>query len=198
MLEENKRLREVAAAAGPEVADAARQAEQILEQARVQAAGIIRDAETRSPSAGGGMARTAPAGATADIAAISAFLAKERQFLQSLAGLIQGHAESVKQSARSAMTAQPKDTPADPTPAKPAPAKPARAPAPPPPARTAAAPQRAAEPQATEAMQPVRVPEKPVPAPEEPAMAEQPQEGASVGATPSSSPEEDPSLRGLL
>ena len=60
ILEENKRLREAAGPAGPELADAARQAEQILEQARVQAAGIIRGAEMRSPSQGVRQSSTTP------------------------------------------------------------------------------------------------------------------------------------------
>ncbi len=216
ILEENKRLKEIADAAGPEVADAALQAEQILEQARVQAAGIIRGAETRT-SGGPEPVSVTPA----DAAAISAFLSKERQFLQSMAGLIQGHAESVKRDAKTVMTTQSRLVPAPAPAASATPSAPpaSKQPVPAPPARTP-------EPVQTQAMEPIRIPDEPSasrdpepvsprppverpapehqvrptsPEPQEPAPAGQPQQGASVGATPVSTPsEEDPSLRELF
>jgi DivIVA domain-containing protein len=98
-VEENRRLREGATgAAAPAViaplgaadtADASREAADILARAREEAKRIVRDAE----------ARTAAAGVTStpgDQGAVAPFLNKEREFLQSLAGLVQGHAETVK------------------------------------------------------------------------------------------------------
>ena len=68
----------------------------------------------------------------ADRAAISAFLAQEREFLQSLAGLVQGHAESVKGMARDARDAAPRPPPRRrrPPPGRPHRPSPRRRPAP--------------------------------------------------------------------
>jgi len=69
-----------------------RQADEILQRAREQAARIVADANAQAtPAAGEG---------TADRPAVDAFLHQERAFLQNLAGLVQGHAESVKAMAR--------------------------------------------------------------------------------------------------
>lgn len=98
-VEENRRLRDGASGARPVVeapppaggdsADATREAEDILTRAREEAERIVRDAETRAAAAG----TTSGLG---DHGAVAPFLNKEREFLQSLAGLVQGHAESVK------------------------------------------------------------------------------------------------------
>lgn len=106
VLEENKRLREGSGAVPSDLAlggpgtGAAESpgAEEILARARDEAAAIVREAETRATMLGG--SRAALSGV--DTRAVSAFLTKEREFLQSLAGLIQGHAESVKDIAKQA------------------------------------------------------------------------------------------------
>jgi DivIVA domain-containing protein len=82
-----------------------RQADEILQRAREQAARIVAEANAHAtPAAGEG---------TNDRPAVDAFLHQERAFLQNLAGLVQGHAESVKAMARK--TRQPADQ-ATPTP----------------------------------------------------------------------------------
>lgn len=87
---ENDRLRKGAPApvvGAPDLDDVSRQADEIIERARTEAARIVAQAKVQAP----GTASTPQ-----DRAAVNAFLAKEREFLQSLAGLVQGHAESVK------------------------------------------------------------------------------------------------------
>jgi hypothetical protein len=70
-----------------------------LQRAREQAARIVAEAKANAtPTA---------AEATGDRPAVDAFLQQERAFLQELAGLVQGHAESVKAMARK--TRQPAD-----------------------------------------------------------------------------------------
>ncbi len=125
-LAENERLRAQASAAPvvgtPDLDDVSRQADEIIQRARDEAARIVADAKERAASAAGG---TATAVTTdEERAAVNAFLAKEREFLQSLAALVQGHAESVKGMARAARSAVP--APAPPAEAKPE-AKPAEA-----------------------------------------------------------------------
>jgi DivIVA domain-containing protein len=118
-LSENERLRAQASAAPvvgtPDLDDVSRQADEIIERARDEAARIVADAKERAASAAG----TSAAALTTDQerAAVSAFLAKEREFLQSLAALVQGHAESVKTMARAsrgapAQAATPSSAPA--------------------------------------------------------------------------------------
>jgi DivIVA domain-containing protein len=96
--EENRLLREGAGypttpfGGGPDLADAGRQAEQILDEARERADRIVREAEGRAagaPVAAGGSGVLSP------------FLGREREFLQGLASLIGQHAEFVKTTARS-------------------------------------------------------------------------------------------------
>jgi len=83
-----------------------RQADEILQRAREQAARIVAEANaSATPAAGEG---------TADRPAVDAFLHQERAFLQNLAGLVQGHAESVKAMARK--TRQPSEAPTAPAP----------------------------------------------------------------------------------
>jgi DivIVA domain-containing protein len=101
LTEENARLRRQAGAApvvgSPDLDDVARQADEIIQRARDEAARI--DTESRARAS----LSAAPAFASeGDRAAVKAFLAQERAFLESLAGLVQGHAETVKGMARSA------------------------------------------------------------------------------------------------
>ncbi len=100
LIEENKRLREGSGAPAAPIfggdADAAtREAEEIVARAREEAAAMLREAEAR-----GAVSSASAAGY--DVRAISGFLTTEKDFLQSLAGLIQGHAETVKGMARAA------------------------------------------------------------------------------------------------
>jgi DivIVA domain-containing protein len=151
LLAENERLRAQAAAAPvvgtPDLDDVSRQADEIIERARDEAARIVADAKERVASAAG---TTAAAVATdQERAAVNAFLAQEREFLQSLAALVQGHAESVKTMARASRGA--------PAPTETASAAPARAattarPAPKPTAPPAPKPAAPADPEATQAI----------------------------------------------
>jgi len=77
----------------PDLGDVARQADEIIARARAEAARIVAEARTTSAAA--------PTGPQ-DKAAVNAFIAREREFLQSLAGLVQEHAETVKAMAKSA------------------------------------------------------------------------------------------------
>jgi DivIVA domain-containing protein len=101
LLTENERLR---AGGSPimgtsDLDEVNRQADEILQRAREQASRIVAEANAQAtPAAGEG---------TADRPAVDAFLHQERAFLQNLAGLVQGHAESVKAMARK--TRQPGD-----------------------------------------------------------------------------------------
>ncbi len=104
LTEENERLRSgaiVAPAIGaPDLADSARQADEIIEGARAEAARIVQGAEDQAATAAGTMS-------AGDRAAVTAFLAREREFLQSLAGLVQGHAETIKGMAKASRPARP-------------------------------------------------------------------------------------------
>jgi DivIVA domain-containing protein len=80
----------------PDLDEVNRQADEILLRAREEAARIVADASTQ--------ATPSPA-APADRAAVDAFLAQERDFLQNLATLVQAHAETVKAMARRARQA---------------------------------------------------------------------------------------------
>ena len=105
---ENERLR---AGGGPilgtpDLDEVNRQADEIVQRAREEAQRILADASARA--AVGAEATAAPE----DRAAVDAFLTQERDFLQSLAALVQGHAETVKAMARRARQA-PAASPAD-------------------------------------------------------------------------------------
>jgi DNA replication initiation complex subunit (GINS family) len=123
-------------------------------------------------------------------AAVNAFLAQEREFLQSLASLVQGHAESVKGMARRARSVPPAPS-----------AVPIQAPAP----RTE--PAEAPSPEAAEPPSPIAQGPRPTPAPAE-AEAEatqalpKPEEPIRVDEperTGAARPDEgDPSLRDLF
>jgi DivIVA domain-containing protein len=107
LIAENDRLRSGAApiVGTPDLDDVSRQADEILQRAREQAARIVAEANaSATPTAAEG---------TGDRPAVDAFLQQERAFLQNLAGLVQGHAESVKAMARK--TRQPAE--AEPVPA---------------------------------------------------------------------------------
>ena len=130
--EENKRLR--AGVGGgpllgtPDLDDVSRQADEIIQRARDEAAQIIRDAESRG-SALGAAAIPGPVGDEAR-AAVTAFLGREREFLQSLASLVQQHAETVKDMAKAARD---RSAPAEQASAPRAPSSVVSAPATPPP-----------------------------------------------------------------
>ena len=112
MVEENARLRRQAGAApivgSPDLDDVARQADEIIQRARDEAARIAADARRT--------AETPAAGTDEERAAVKAFLQQERAFLQDLAGLVQEHAETVKGMAKGARREEPAAS-TEPTPA---------------------------------------------------------------------------------
>ena len=75
-----------------DVADVSRQADEIIERARPKRPASWPRPRRPAPPAGGPPGRRPRPGA----AAFTAFLTKEREFLQSLAGLVQGHAEQMR------------------------------------------------------------------------------------------------------
>jgi len=178
--EENQRLRTAGglpAAPGvgaPDLADTSRQADEIIERARAEAATIVREAREQAAA----MTAAAGPGPGAARAAVAPFLSQERDFLQQLATLVQGHAESVKGMSKASRAAT--SSPAAP---------PAREPDPPAPASVLQAEHDAPAPgPATQPMPPVsRAPEPPAEAgppmdtASEPIRVEEPAT-ASVGA----------------
>lgn len=121
--EENKRLREqVQEGGGASTEGAKRQAETIVREAREHAARLVEEAERRGAT-GGAAAVAAAAGPVP-----ASFLVREREFLQRLASLVQGHARTLKEDARKGRPAKPAEPPV----AVPAPGAEAEAPAPPP------------------------------------------------------------------
>ena len=102
VLAENERLRSGASGSpilgSPDLDEVSRQADEIIERARDEAARIVADANGRAASMAGQVAAGSVSGT--DRAAVDAFLARERAFLQSLAGLVQEHADGVKGMAR--------------------------------------------------------------------------------------------------
>ncbi len=101
MVAENEKLRLQAGSGAmigaPDLAEVGRQADEIIQRARDEAARIVREAQEGVPA----MALEGSAGVE-DRAAVWAFLTKERGFLRSLAALVQDHAEGVKGMARAA------------------------------------------------------------------------------------------------
>jgi DivIVA domain-containing protein len=106
LADENQRLRSATglpaavispAIGAPDLADTSRQADEIIARARAEAAKIVQDARGAAVSVG-----ESSADPSTDVgrAAVAAFLAQERDFLQNLATLVQGHAESVKGMAK--------------------------------------------------------------------------------------------------
>jgi DivIVA domain-containing protein len=78
----------------PDLNDVSRQADEMIRRARQEAAAIV---EAARQEAAASAAASAPRDVMpADRAAVAAFLANEKTFLQNLAGLVQGHAETVK------------------------------------------------------------------------------------------------------
>jgi len=114
LFDDNERLRSagglpVSAAplpiGAPDLADTSRQADEIIARARAEAATILREAREQAVAT----AR----GATTDAgrAAVAAFLAQERDFLQQLGTLVQGHAGSVKGMAKASRGPRPAPVP---------------------------------------------------------------------------------------
>jgi DivIVA domain-containing protein len=195
---ENERLRSGAPASilgTPDLADVARQADEIIERARAEASRIV--AEAKATGAQPGAAAVSPQ----DRAAVTAFLTREREFLQSLAGLVQEHAEQVRGMAKTAKRAP--TTPAAATkPQETATATPAAAdPESSPPVAEAAAPPAAAATDAPPEPKPAEPRAEPRKAtPEATVRIEEP-EPASVGRSESEAdapPESDRSLRDLF
>jgi DivIVA domain-containing protein len=166
LVEENRRLKEQAGSGAmigaPDLEEVSRQADEIIRRAREEAAQIVRDATSATVAAGA----VAADAATSDAgrAAISAFLLLEREFLQSLAGLVQGHAESVKGMAREARAAAQAPAPAEVTTPEPVQAQmPEPAPEPEPEPEPDPQPERAelevTDDPGTQAMEPVRIDE---------------------------------------
>lgn len=109
LAEENERLRSAAglpaapSIGAPDLVDTSRQADEIIERARAEAATIVREASERSAAARGVSGTSTDAGR----AAVAPFLLQERDFLQQLAALVQSHAESVKGMAKASRTKPP-------------------------------------------------------------------------------------------
>ena len=94
-----------------------RQADEIVQRARDEAARIVAEANEQAAGVAGGATTVAATGA--DRAAVDAFLTRERDFLQSLAALVQGHAEAVKAMAKKARAAGAAPSPSRPNPQRP-------------------------------------------------------------------------------
>jgi DivIVA domain-containing protein len=194
VIAENERMRKGASpGAAPvvgnsDLADVNRQADEMIQRARAEAARIVAEAREQAAALSG--AGAAIAGSDAGRAAVSAFLAREKEFLQSLAGLVQGHAEQVKTMAKSARMAAPR--PAAQVGEPPA-SRPADEPATEEPVRTAALPEATPAPEAEGS----DVPEVSVSA-EEPVHVEEP-EPARAGRSDAEDPSAaDDSLRELF
>jgi len=103
LVDENRRLRSQAGAqpvvGSPDLDDVARQADEIIQRARDEAARITAAARA---GAAAGVAATPD-----ERAAVGAFLSEEKEFLQGIAGLVQQHAETVKSMAKQARAAKP-------------------------------------------------------------------------------------------
>jgi DivIVA domain-containing protein len=104
---ENKRLREELDFKRTERLDAhaTGDADALLRHAREEAARILEEARARASTMGAGYPQPGslqPGSAHAATALLGPFLAREREFLQGLASLIQGHADGVKEGIRRA------------------------------------------------------------------------------------------------
>lgn len=107
LVEENERSRSAKglpaapSIGAPDLADTSRQADEIIERARAEAAKIVQDAREQVATGSGA------AGAGSDArSAVVPFLSQERDFLQQLATLVQSHAESVKGMAKASRAKQ--------------------------------------------------------------------------------------------
>lgn len=113
LLAENERLRGGGPIVGTSDLDEVnRQADEILTRAREEAARIVAEAEAArggdaAPPAAAAVPAAAVSASAAGRAAVDPFLVQERDFLQRLATLVQGHAESVKEMARKTRQAPP-------------------------------------------------------------------------------------------
>jgi cell division initiation protein len=113
-LDEAQRLRDraegglgaVVAGGGDRRAAAERTAEEIVRKAREDAERIVREAEQRAASAS--PRASAGSASPGERAGIASFIAREREFLTSLATLVQGHAEAVKGMAADARSPGPR------------------------------------------------------------------------------------------
>lgn len=166
LVEESERLRSATglptapSIGAPDLADTSRQADEIIERARAEAAKIVQDAREQAAAASG----AAGVGTDAGRAAVAPFLSQERDFLQQLATLVQSHAESVKGMAKASRAKSPAaTTPAATTPAAPASSPPPSPPEPPSTVSPVSANREAEEPaapaptsDATQPMPPVR------------------------------------------
>jgi len=142
VLEENRRLREGSMPLPPGApATLGGDAEGVVARAREEADRIVREARERAAAIEAGV------GSGNDRRAVSAFLGKEREFLQSLAGLVQGHAEGVKGMAREVFASR--EGPSAPPPTAEAPAAPT----------PAEEPTATSEPEAVPEPEPIRVEE---------------------------------------
>lgn len=197
---ENERLRKGAPPSivgTPDLADVSRQADEIIERARAEAARIVAEAK---PTGAQPSNEPAAGASPQERAAVSAFLTREREFLQSLAGLVQEHAEQVRGMAKTAKRAPaPTDTPpAAPKAEAPAP-KTEAAPTPPAPAATTS-PASTTPPAAAPAA-PKPKPAEDRPAAPEPTVRIEDPEPASVGRSEpegDAPAESDRSLRDLF
>lgn len=99
LVAENDRLRSQVSAppvvGSPDLDDVSRQADEIIQRARDEAAQILADARA-------GAVTAAAIGGGESAGPVNAFLVQEREFLQGLAALVQGHADSVKGMAKAA------------------------------------------------------------------------------------------------
>ncbi len=198
---ENERLRKGAPPSivgTPDLADVSRQADEIIERARAEAARIVAEAKATGAQPAGG--QPGAAASPQERAAVTAFLTREREFLQSLAGLVQEHAEQVRGMAKTAKRAPaPTDTP----PAAPraeAPTPKAEA-APTPPAPAATTSPASPTPPAAAPAAPKPKPAEDRPAAPEPTVRIEDPEPASVGRSESEGDapaESDRSLRDLF
>ena len=135
VLEENERLRGAAGPGGvpivgtPDLDEVGRQADEIVQRARDEAARVLAGANERVARSAGAPAIGAVG--PGDRQAVDAFLTQERAFLQSLAGLVQEHADTVKGMVRQVRTqAAPPATRSPAAPAAAAGSAPSRGPAP--------------------------------------------------------------------
>jgi DivIVA domain-containing protein len=103
LIGENERLRRQSAGpvvGEPDLADVSRQADEIIQRARDEAARLVAEARERSANTAGGA--MSAAATDEDRAAVNAFLQEERGFLQNLGALVQSHAESMRGMAKEA------------------------------------------------------------------------------------------------
>jgi DivIVA domain-containing protein len=126
MIAEIERLRTIEGSAplvgAPDLSETSRQADEIIARARHEAEEVVREARAEASTLAVEAEARTVATSSAEREALGAFLMNERTFLQNLAGSIQGHAESVKELARSARSASAGAASVD-APAAPAPAQ---------------------------------------------------------------------------